>query len=339
MKCDVDFMGDSSSQWINQKSANPLLSIVIPTYNRADFLDYCLAVHIPLARAHNIQFFIFDNASTDTTEEVVNKRSKEYPLIKYHRNDVNVGPDKNFEQALKYPQTEYVWLLGDTYQIASEGIDYLVELITANNNEYDAIIFNFSGRVFDIPQQDYSDQNKLLSDLGWHMTCMASMVYSSKLIANAHFKRYRNTNFIQTGVIFEHIANKKFLVHWAETLSIQTISIKGIAKQSWQNQIFEIWTERWPNFIFSLPPSYKLNVKLKCVKDHGIKTDIFTLKLLLVYRSRNFINYEIYTRYSHFFPLTTRCPKFIILLIAIIPQSIPQFLKTIKKIANGSNLK
>ena len=61
--------------------ANPLLSIVIPTYNRADFLDYCLKVHIPLAKAHNIQIIISDNASTDATKKIVQKRMEEYPLI------------------------------------------------------------------------------------------------------------------------------------------------------------------------------------------------------------------------------------------------------------------
>jgi abequosyltransferase len=62
--------------------ANPLISITIPTYNRAEFLDRCLAAHIPVARAHNIQIFISDNASTDGTESVVKKRMTEYPWIR-----------------------------------------------------------------------------------------------------------------------------------------------------------------------------------------------------------------------------------------------------------------
>lgn len=310
--------------------ANPLLSIVIPTYNRADFLDYCLEVHIPLARAHNIQIVISDNASTDSTEMVVNKHLKEYPLIKYCRNDTNIGPDKNFECALKYPQAEYIWLLGDTYQIPADGINYILNLITTNEKKFDAIILNAEGRVCGVPQQDYSDQNLLLSDLGWHMTCMASLVYSSKLIANADFSRYRNTNFIQTGVIFEQIANREFFIHWAETISVHAISIKGVLKESWQNETFEIWIKKWTNFIFSLPPSYLLDIKLKCIKDHGVKTGLFALKNLLKLRHLNILTYKSYKQYSRFFPLTISYSKAVILTICFLPIILIHFLKRLK---------
>jgi GT2 family glycosyltransferase len=299
---------------------NPHLSIVIPTFNRADFLDYCLEVHIPIAKAHNIQLFISDNASSDATAEVVKKRTSEYPLIQYHRNETNLGSDINFEFAMKYPQTDYVWLLGDTYQIPAEGINYLLDLITVKRMKYDAFVFNVANRVSDVAQQDYTDQNKLLSDLGWHMTCMASLVYSSKLIANADFKRYRNTNFIQTGVIFEQIANREFFIHWVESISVLPIHIEGHIKKSWQDQTFEIWARRWPNFIFSLPPSYELEIKLKCVKDHGIKSGIFSLKNLRDLRTSNIINNISYKQYSHLFPLTVCYSRICILSIMLFPK-------------------
>jgi len=319
--------------------ANPLLSIVIPTYNRADFLDYCLEVHIPLAKAHNIQIFISDNASTDVTKEIVQKWMEEYPLISYHRNETNIGPDENFERALKYPETEYVWLLGDTYQIPSEGIGYLLNLISKNQKKYDVIVVNVAKRVSGIPQQDYSDQNQLLSDLGWHMTCLSSLIYNSRLIAHGNFVRYRNTNFIHIGVIFDYIANKDFLVHWAETISVQGVSIKGLVRKSWQNQTFEIFTKRWPNFIFSLP-SYALETKLKCIKDHGEKSGLFKIKHLLYLRKTNILNYKTYKQYSHLFTLTIKYPKLIILLIALLPRSLLLLLyksyKTLKRWVRGN---
>ena len=33
---------------------NNLVSILIPTYNRADFLDYSLGIHIPMIEKYNI---------------------------------------------------------------------------------------------------------------------------------------------------------------------------------------------------------------------------------------------------------------------------------------------
>jgi len=302
--------------------ANSLLSIVVPTYNRADFLDYSLKVHIPLVKVHNIQIFISDNASTDATKEVVQKWREEYPLISYHCNGMNIGPDKNFGRALKYPKTEYIWLLGDTYQIPKAGFEYVLDLISKSYKKYDAIVVNVANRVSGIPEQDYYDQNQLLSDLGWHMTCLSSLIYSFRLVSSADFKRFYNTNFIQLGIIFEYIAGKDFLIHWIDSVSVQNISIPGVLKKNWINETFEIWTKRWSNIIFSLPPSYLPEVKLKCIKDHGRKSGIFKVKNLLVLRALNILSYKTYKQYSHLFPLTIECPKLIILLITLFPRII-----------------
>ena len=315
--------------------ANPLLSIVIPTYNRAVFLNHSLEVHIPLARAHNIQLFISDNASTDETAEVVNKRIKEYPLIKYYHNETNIGMDGNFERVLKYPQTEYVWLLGDTALIPYGGINYILNYISEMNTKCDAIVFNVGNRGSEFPQQDYSDQNKLLSELGWHMTCLSSLVFSSQLIKQANFERYRNTCFIQTGIIFEYIANRRFLIHWIETLSVQQFLIEGCVRESWQNQIFEIWTKRWANLIFSLPSSYELDVKLKCIMDHGIKSRIFSLQGLLNLRNSKLLTLEAYKQYSQYFKFTINHMKLTILAFALLPRSATKIIVAIKQAIKG----
>lgn len=302
---------------------NPLLSIVIPTYNRADFLDYCLEVHIFLAKAHSIQIFIFDNASTDATKEIVQKRMEEYPLISYHCNETNVGPDANIERALKYPETEYVWLLGDTYQIPSEGIDYVLNLISENHKKYDAIVFNLANKITDIGIQDYTDQNALLCDLGALMTCLSCLVFHKELIEKANFLRYRNSYFAQTGVIFEAIAERSFYIHWIQPLSVSFINHPLLRKDAWHKtpNLFDITCRKWTNFIFSLPVSYELESKFKCLINLGIISLTFTFRGLLYLRSCNILNYKTYKQYSHLFPLLTiKYPKLIILLIALLPR-------------------
>ena len=69
---------------------NKKLSIVIPTYNRADFLDYSLEIHIPMLKEYGIEIAIFDNASTDNTQEIVSKWMKEYDYLTYHKNETNI---------------------------------------------------------------------------------------------------------------------------------------------------------------------------------------------------------------------------------------------------------
>ncbi|MDX8380853.1 MAG: glycosyltransferase family 2 protein [Ghiorsea sp.] len=297
---------------------NPLLSITIPTFNRADLLNYCLELHIPIAREHNIQIFISDNASTDLTRVIVEARKKEYPLIQYYRNDQNVGFDKNFELALKYPDTEYVWLLGDTYQIPSDALRCV--LTSIKKKKYDAIVMNVASRVKNIDDREYNDCNLLLSDLGWHMTCLASLIYNKQVIAVSNPAPYQNSYFLQAGILLDYLSQEPFLLLWLKSFSLLPIQIPGVEKKSWQNETFEVWAVKWPNFIFSLPKVYTLKVKLKCIKEHGPKSKLFSVRSLLLMRAGGLLSYKTYKQYKNEIPLVINYDKYIVLLISLMPQ-------------------
>jgi glycosyltransferase involved in cell wall biosynthesis len=311
-----------------KKNANNLISITIPTYNRAPFLDACLEYHIPLARKHNVKIFISDNASDDNTQDVVKRRSAEYSLISYTRNAINIGPDANFEQALKLADTKYVWLLGDTYKLPEKGLDYSVNLLTSCSVIYDLIVFNWKNRVKDTLSQDYTNPNKILSDIGWHMTCISTLVYRTDMLRVCNFKGYLDTNFIQTGIIFDYISSHEHLVHWNRDISVETIFIDGVKKNTWPEYRFEIWFERWPKFIFSLPPLFLFSSKIKAIKDHGVKSKAFSLKNLLMMRFNNLLDVSVYKKYRYIMPLTISHPRsLIILCISILPIFVIKFFR------------
>jgi abequosyltransferase len=307
---------------------NTLLSIIIPTYNRADFLDYSLEIHIPMARAYNVPIYISDNASTDSTKEVVEKWQQEYPLIHYYCNKRNIG-EINFEIALKLPKTEYVWLLGDTYQLPFEGIQYLLTVISKKDQNYDAFIFNLANTITDIDQQDYKNHNTLLYDIGALMTCLSCLVYHKSLINNGNFRRYYDTYFIQTGVILEDIAYRSFCIQWVQTLSVGSLIHPSLRKTNWSltPKAFEIGCEKWTNFIFSLPPIYNIENKLKCLMDFGKISKLFTLKGLVLFRLRGILNYTTFKEYSHLFKLTIKFPLIFIFILSITPKKILQTVK------------
>ncbi len=310
------------------EKANSLISITIPTFNRAPFLDACLEYHIPLARKHNVKIFISDNASDDQTQDVVKRRCAGYALIFYTRNEINIGPDANFEQALKLANTKYVWLLGDTYKIPERGLDYLVDLFTSSPVVYDVIVFNWKNRVKDTVSQDYTDPNKILSDIGWHMTCISSLVFRVEILSACNFKGYLDTNFIQTGIIFDYISSHDHLIHWNRDISVETIFIDGVKKNTWPEYRFEIWFERWPKFVFSLPPAFLLSSKIKAIKDHGVKSKAFSIKNLLMMRFNNLLDFSVYKKYRYVMPLTISYPRsLIIICISILPIFVIQFFK------------
>jgi len=311
--------------------ANSKLSITIPTYNRADFLDASLKFHVPFLKDHNIAIYISDNSSSDDTKLVAEKWIKEYPLIHYHCNESNVGPDANFEMALRLPTSKYVWLLGDTYILPEEGIRYILAKLD-DGISYDAIVFNLLKKV-DIQTKDYADNNLLLTDLSGLMSCLSCLIYNEKLIEQADFSRYYNSNFIQTGIIFEFISNKNARVHWVQNHTVELLQHHLKPKKSWREtpQAIEIGVERWLNFIFSLPPSYSLENKLIAAKSFGVASNLLKLRGLLSMRADGALTFRRLIKYRQAFILSTGVAKFLLALgLCLIPVFL---LAKVKKIA------
>ncbi|HWQ27114.1 MAG TPA: glycosyltransferase [Chlorobaculum sp.] len=299
--------------------SNRKLSIAVPTYNRVDFIDSFMSELRLCAEQHFVNVYISDNASGDGSKEILDRYAQESPHVRYYRNGATIGPDENFERVLGYPDTDYVWLVGDTYKIAEPVFNAVMAAL--EEDDYDAVLVNVEDRVVDVPEQVYTDRNRLLADLGWHMTCIGSMVYSKRLLQHADYQRYRDTNFLQTGILLEYIADRPFRIKWIPKHSVMGLKVPGVQKSSWQEQTFEIWTKRWANFIFSLPASYDLDAKLKCIMDHGVKSRLFTLSALKRLRRKNILNKEAYSRYSRYFRFTVPIPSIVLRLLSILPKS------------------
>ena len=70
-----------------------LVSICIPTYNRAPYLKKCLdsLVCQPEFQQGLVEIVVSDNASTDNTEKVAGAYSTAYPNFHYYKNETNIG--------------------------------------------------------------------------------------------------------------------------------------------------------------------------------------------------------------------------------------------------------
>lgn len=301
---------------------NPLLSIALPTYNRADFLDSSLAVHIPILKKHNIQVFISDNASTDDTYNIIKKWKAEYPLLHYSCNQENLGADLNFENVLNLSDTEYTWLLGDTSQIHADGLEDIISLLKTGK-AYDALLVNLVEKVR-IQECIYQDANTLLQDLAGLMSCMSCLIYSKALISEANFRRYHDSNFIQTGIIFEFISNRQFNIQWLPHVSITPLEKPNLTKKSWAHtdKIFKIGVNCWVNFIFSLPVSYSLESKMQACKSFGEVSGAFTIKGMISLRARGLLNFGIYNEYRKTLTLSVSYPSWVVMMISVLPKSL-----------------
>jgi abequosyltransferase len=82
----------------------PLLSICIPTYNRARCLA-ALLDSIHAQKTDEVEIIVSDKASTDDTRAIV----KKYPDIIYGRSVKNLGFDANVLRAVSLASGKYCW--------------------------------------------------------------------------------------------------------------------------------------------------------------------------------------------------------------------------------------
>ena len=73
----------------------PKISVIIPTYNREDFIADCIESAINQDYP-NLEIIVVDNNSIDRTFEIANAYSYVYKNIKVFKNNENLGPVKNW---------------------------------------------------------------------------------------------------------------------------------------------------------------------------------------------------------------------------------------------------
>jgi glycosyltransferase involved in cell wall biosynthesis len=87
-------------------SVAPKVSVLIPTYNNAQFLDE--AIQSVLAQTYtDYELIILDNCSTDNTDEVIRPYLKD-KRISYYKNETNIGLVGNWNKILDYANGAYL---------------------------------------------------------------------------------------------------------------------------------------------------------------------------------------------------------------------------------------
>lgn len=109
---------------------NIMLSICIPTYNRAKYLDICLQSIIHY-KGTDIEVLIQDNNSPDDTAQIVSKFQDS--RFNYEKNETNVGVRKNIRILFNKAQGDYVFCLTDDDYFLPGAIERVMNFIKTTN--------------------------------------------------------------------------------------------------------------------------------------------------------------------------------------------------------------
>ena len=274
------------------------LSIVVPTHNRAELIDYFLQVHAPIVEDLRIPLVIVDNASTDSTPEICHKWGRQFDCIYYTRFDTYVEGDESFARALQVPASSYVWLMGDGYEVGSETLRKALDLVRASEGAWDALIVNLVQLVPSADLKVYSCRETALKELAWLMTCMSCNIFSRKLLDSANYEKYYGTNFIHVGIVFDAISSRDFRLAFAPNISVASLKCPTFRKQGWGNAFFDISFERWPNFVMGLSScNYNLTSRILAIRSFYDNTRLFRWRNILHLRAQGVLRREQIRRY------------------------------------------
>ena len=189
-----------------------LISICIPTYNREAFVGDLLDSILTSEgfSEEDTEVVISDNASTDSTQAVVERYLQQYPWIRYHRAPKNVGADNNFLQVLSLATGDYCWVIGDDDWILPGGylevLQALKEAIQVRPEGISGMTFDFSWYTRDrkLYMQPETTGRMVFLEGCTRILSYKCMGYRFGFISANLFNRERAVEIVRYNAIFRH---------------------------------------------------------------------------------------------------------------------------------------
>lgn len=110
----------------------PIVSIIIPVYNRESLIEKAVNSAINQSIS-DIEIIIVDNNSTDDTYKVCSRLAESDGRIRLYKNDMNIGPVKNWIKCVSYAQSLYSKILFSDDMIASNYLELTLPYILSKD--------------------------------------------------------------------------------------------------------------------------------------------------------------------------------------------------------------
>jgi len=205
-----------------------LLSIAIPTYNRAKWLRLCLDELLPqiIAVGNHVDVTVYDNASPDNTAELVQTYINMGSQVSYVRNAENIGSDRNIAQCFNLAKGRYVLILGDDDVILEGGLLKLTDLLAAN--DFGVAFISAYGYNNNFKQEKpeqatvqplvFKDKNAFVKKCATNAAFISSLIINRKIMKDVDANQYVGTALVQTHLFYEAISRESKSLYVSEYL-------------------------------------------------------------------------------------------------------------------------
>jgi len=197
-------------------STNKKVLICIPTYNRAQKLEKQL-FNLSKVEDKLLDIAVFDNASTDTTQNIVTKILEKTTNIIYFKNSKNLQYQGNIIKILEYAKEvadryHYLYILSDDDIIFSDNLNQILSELEPKTNLVLTTWFatTFTGDLSMMPMPNHIS-NDLLCTI--HFTALiSSYMYPMNFLQNydlEEFKEYSFNVFLHMKLTIDCLKNNR----------------------------------------------------------------------------------------------------------------------------------
>ncbi len=246
-----------------------LLTIAVPTYNRAKLLDLCLDRILAQVQpcADEVEVVVSNNAATDHTKEIVAKYQQRYKHLRYSENEKNGGPDFNIARCFELATGKYVWVFSDDDLLLPNALDRLLPLLREQDlgivtlapifyrdSIHECVV---SGRE-PLEYKLYEHPAKLAQETNFWLTYITGVITNKDLVRNAPtLYQYQNSFMIQLGWVMPALFNNR------PSANVTTPLILGRSLETLDFKLFHVFGTSYPIVLEGLARQGVLPVPVK----------------------------------------------------------------------------
>lgn len=266
------------------------------------------------------EIVISDNASTDSTELIVQEYARILDRIRYFRQALNVGVDRNIDNVVTLASGEYCWLMADDDMVKAGAIRTILtalhdrpSLVIANVEYRDSNLSRIiKPRGINIDVDRYYESHeldRLFLDAGTVITFIGSIIIKKSIWVEREREKYYGTCIIHIGVIFQTVLPSRALVI-AKPIMVYRCGNSHSAELT--NEAFKICAFQFPAVINDLAFS-------DAFKRNFPRTDqLPSLRSLLQFRALGWYTVREYRECIRS-RVASMIARFLPLLIAVLP--------------------
>ena len=237
----------------------PLISVIVPVYNVADYLEYSLN-SIQQQSYQELEIILVDDGSTDDSSSICKKYLDQDLRFKYIYQE-NAGLSAARNTGITAASGEYItfvdsddWLDTSAIEILYRNLKkYDADIAAGNYNMYNDSKQEFSFKVFDSDyrEQVYADREIMyqfaeqeMKDMAW--ACSVMKLYKRDLFEGLRFPLGKNVE--DTFVIYKVFLKAKRVVHVEKAIYWYRVGREGTLNNVWTEKRvmneMEAWNER-----------------------------------------------------------------------------------------------